>query len=260
MLAEPASALVGFDFDGTLAPIVADPSKAYAHPEAAAALAALSAGVGYVAVVTGRPAALAVELGGFAQTPGLARLVVLGQYGVERWDAATGEFSSMDAPSSLDVVRARLPELLAEHDAAEAYVEDKGIAVAVHVRRLRDPEAAFARLRDPLMELAATHGLAAEPGRLVVELRPLGTDKGTALRALVEETRARVVVFVGDDLGDLAAFDAVDQLRSEGRAGLLVCSGSDEEAGLRDRADLVVDGPAGVVDLVQELAHLVSRR
>ena len=59
------------------------------------------------------------------------------------------------------------------------------------------------------------------------------------------------MVFIGDDLGDLAAFDAVDELRADGVPGLLVCSGSTEETALAERADLVVDGPAGVVALLE---------
>lgn len=78
-------------------------------------------------------------------------------------------------------------------------------------------------------------------------------DKGQALRRLVEEQGSRSVMFTGDDLGDLAAFDEVARLRGEGIAGLLVCSGSDEVTALADRADLVVDGPAGVAQLLDDL-------
>ncbi len=62
------------------------------------------------------------------------------------------------------------------------------------------------------------------------------------------------MLYAGDDLGDLAAFTAVDKLRASGTPGVLVCSGSEEVTELRDRADLVVDGPAGVVRLLRALA------
>ena len=110
----------------------------------------------------------------------------------------------------------------------------------------------------PLRELAESAGLVAEPGRLVVELRPPGMDKGRALRELVHETQVSAVMFVGDDLGDLAAFDAVDQLRSEGIHGLLVCSGSAEVEALAARADIVVDGPSGVSELVGDLVDALT--
>lgn len=254
----PAGCLAAFDFDGTLAPIVEDPSQAQAHPHAAAALAALAQHVGTVAVVTGRPAQVAVDLGGFADVAGLSGLLVVGHYGLESWDASTGELRSVEPSPGLDSVRATLPGLLAGLGVAEAVIEDKVLSVAVHVRSLDRPDAAFATILGPLKALAEQHGLVAEPGRLVVELRSAGMDKGQALVALVEERAARSVMFTGDDLGDLAAFTAVERLRDTGIPGLLVCSGSPEVDALAERADVVVDGPGGVIDFVWALVDVLT--
>ncbi|KUN69854.1 trehalose phosphatase [Streptomyces canus] len=256
LLAEPQRAVVGLDFDGTLAPIVADPERARAHPEAVAVLAALAPKVASVAVITGRPAEIAVRYGGFAGVPGLEHLTVLGHYGAERWDAVTGEVTAPEPHPGVAAVRAELPELL---DKTGAWIEEKGgRAVAVHTRRAPDPQAAFDALRAPLTELAGRHGLIVEPGRLVLELRPPGMDKGVALLTHVRELSATSVLYGGDDLGDLPAFSAVDDLRSAGTPGLLVCSGSDEVTELRKRADLVVDGPGGVVSLLRALAERLT--
>lgn len=252
LIAQPREALVAFDYDGTLAPIVEDPADARAHPEVVEGLVALSARVGLVAIVTGRPAAQAVELGRF-ESAGLERLVVLGHYGVERWDAATSSLHTAEPPAGLERVRGELAGLLASLDLSDADVEDKGLSVAVHVRRLKDPAAAFAKLEQPLRELAADTGLAAEPGRYVIELRPTGMDKGRALRSLVDEAGARTVAFTGDDLGDLPAFEEVGRLRADGVAGLLVCSGSAEVTALAEQADLVVDGSEGVAAFIADL-------
>ncbi|QIJ63360.1 trehalose-phosphatase [Streptomyces sp. JB150] len=255
LLARPGGAVVALDFDGTLAPIVADPRQARAHPGAVPALTALAPKVAAVAVITGRPAAVAVRYGGFADVPGLDRLVVLGHYGAERWDAATGEITAPDPHPGVAEVRAALPALLTGFQ--DAWVEDKGFAVAVHTRRAADPQAAFEALRTPLGDLATRHGLIVEPGRLVLELRPPGIDKGVALKRYVRETGVEAVLYAGDDLGDLPAYAAVGDLRADGTPGLLVCSGSDEVTELRDRADLVVPGPEGVVHLLHTLAaHL----
>jgi trehalose 6-phosphate phosphatase len=124
----------------------------------------------------------------------------------------------------------------------------------VHTRRAQDPQAAFEALRQPLADLAARHGLIVEPGRMVLELRPPGVDKGVALHEYVREIGAEAVLYAGDDLGDLPAFAAVEKLRSDGVPGLLVASGSAEVTELAERADLVVDGPAGVVRLLRTLA------
>ncbi|CAL9500075.1 trehalose-phosphatase [Streptomyces sp. enrichment culture] len=255
LLARPGEALIGLDFDGTLAPIVPDPDRARAHPGAVPALAALAPKVASVAVITGRPPAVAVRNGGFAGVPGLEHLVVLGHYGAERWDAATDTVTAPEPHPGVAAVRADLPALLEGLEAGQgARIEEKGRSVAVHTRRAAAPQAAFEALREPLTDLATRHGLIVEPGRMVLELRPPGMDKGVALTEYARETGAGCVLYAGDDLGDLPACAAVDKLRSDGIPGLLVCSGSDEVPELRERADLVVDGPAGLVDLLAALA------
>ncbi|WP_328440022.1 trehalose-phosphatase [Streptomyces sp. NBC_00444] len=256
ILQRPGAAMIALDFDGTLAPIVADPERARAHPGAVPALAALAPKVAGVAVITGRPAEVAVRYGGFSGVAGLEHLVVLGHYGAERWDAVTDAVTAPPAHPGVAAVRAELPPLL---DGTNAWVEEKGgRAVAVHTRRADDPQAAFEALREPLADLATRNGLIVEPGRLVLELRPPGMDKGVALTDHARDIGAESVLYAGDDLGDLPAYAAIDKLRSDGTPGLLVCSGSDEVTELRERADVVVDGPAGVVRLLAELAARIG--
>jgi trehalose 6-phosphate phosphatase len=75
ILRAPGRALIAVDYDGTLAPIVTDPAAAVPHPGAIAALRDVAARAGTVAVITGRPARAAVEIGGLDAVPGL---IVLG--------------------------------------------------------------------------------------------------------------------------------------------------------------------------------------
>lgn len=261
LIEHPSSALVAVDFDGTLAPIVSEPAAARAHPRAPAALRSLAASMGAVAIVTGRPAGVAAELLGFAAHATPPNLLVVGHYGLERWTSAAGVSAAADVDprrsERIDHVRAALPELLRAVGApAGTRIEDKGAAVAVHVRETADPHATLELLREPLLGLAASQGLRLEPGRLVLELRPGGTDKGGALIALAGTFGARSVCYIGDDLGDIAAFDALDDLRSRGVAALGVFSGVPDEAGLADlaqRADLQLSGPAAVVAFLEAL-------
>jgi trehalose 6-phosphate phosphatase len=248
--------LVGLDFDGTLSPIVPDPSTAAAHPGVADALADLAGHVRAIAIVTGRPAAQVLELAALedlADRVPANRLLVLGQYGSERWTSADRRVVSPPPPPGLADFRATLPALLAELD-LEPWIEEKGLAVAVHTRRMDDPAGAFDVLRPALAEAAARHGLVVEPGRFVVEVRAPGSDKGAAVRTLVDELSPGGVVFIGDDLGDLAAFETIGDLRDHGLPGLLVCSGSTEQTALVALADVVVDGPDGVVAFLRDLA------
>ena len=267
LVAYPGRALVAFDYDGTLAPIVENPMQAKPQPGIIEALAKLAEQVGLVAIITGRPAQIAVSLAGLAgsapdSTPvdslTVKDLVVVGHYGMERWDARTGRLQTVEAPPGVDRVRQELPSLLASLGLADADIEDKNLSLAVHVRRMPDPVRAFAVIRDPLMELASQADLAAEPGRFVIELRPRGMDKGRALRQLAEDFGAQSVMFAGDDLGDVPAFDEVRRLRLEGVAGLAVCSGSAEVTRLAEQADLVVEGPPGVAALIEDLVGVLS--
>jgi trehalose 6-phosphate phosphatase len=250
MLREPGRALIALDFDGTLAPIVADPAAARAHPEAVGALRRLAPLTGTLAVITGRPALAAVKYGRFDLVPGL---IVLGHYGRERWEAGT-----MTRPATspgVAAARRELPAVLAAAGAADGtWTEDKGDAMAVHTRNARQPAEALDRVRGPLAGLAERTGLVVEPGRFVIELRPPGADKGLALEELAAEREPGAILFCGDDLGDMPAFRAVRSLRAAGIPGLAVCSGSAEVAGLAEQADLLVDGPGGVITMLSSLA------
>ncbi|MGA8987335.1 trehalose-phosphatase [Aeromicrobium sp.] len=252
VIADPAGTLLALDFDGTLAHIVDDPTQAYAHANSVEALAHLGRVLGQVAIVTGRPVRQALELGGFIGVEGLERLIICGQYGAERWDAATGVTIEPERPASIKQLAESLPDWLEQRGAHHVRVEDKGLAIAVHTRGI-DP-GLLHDLAEPLAELAAGLGLAVEPGRQVIELRAPGTDKGDVVRALVAELGARQVIFAGDDLGDLPAFDAVDELRASGLRGLLICSASTEQDALVARADVVLDGPDAVAGWLEELA------
>ncbi len=254
-----SSAVVALDFDGTLSPIVDDPEAAHIHPEASDVLVELAGAVAAVAVVTGRPARQALALGGLDDVGNLIgeagkELYLFGQYGNERWTSTQRRVISPRPPHGLATFLRELPRALRSVDAGDAFVEDKGLAVAVHTRRLEDPEAAFERLLPKLRDLAGQHDLVVEPGRNVIEIRSHGMHKGLVVRTLVEELEAGAFLFAGDDLGDLEAFEAVAELAREGMPTLLVCSASTEESRLAALADVVVKGPEGVLDLLRQLA------
>ena len=257
-----AGAVVGLDFDGTLSPVVDDPEAARLHPGAPGALLELAEVVRAVAVITGRPARQLIAMGdldalGDAMLDRGAELFVFGQYGNERWSATEQRIRSPRPPAGLATFERELPSVRRQAGAADAYIEEKGLAVAVHTRRMDDPAGAFDRLLAPVTALAERHHLTVEPGRNVIEVRSGEMHKGQALRTFVAEQHATGVIFGGDDLGDIEAFKAVREMRSDGLPGLVVCSASHEQPDLVDLADVVVDGPAGVVDL---LGGLVLRR
>src|SRR4051794_6098505 len=133
--------LVALDFDGTLSPIVEDPEVAVIHPDSHEVLVELSAQVRAIAVVTGRPARQVLALGGLDEVGDAIgetgrELVILGQYGNERWSSNARRVVSPKPPSGLASFISDLPRMLREGDATDAWIEEKGLAVAVHTRRL----------------------------------------------------------------------------------------------------------------------------
>jgi trehalose 6-phosphate phosphatase len=260
LVAVAPSAIVGLDFDGTLAPIVDDPDSAHIHPDAPEVLLELSSVVRAVAVVTGRPARKVLALGGLDEVGreiGATgrELFVVGQYGFERWTSTSRRVISPRPPQGLSGFLRELPGVLRDAGAPDAFVEDKGLAIAVHTRRLADPVGAFGRLEPRLRDLATRYDIVVEPGRNVIEARSPGMDKGTVVRDLAGDLDAGGFLFAGDDPGDLEAFAAVEDLRDQGLPTLLVCSASDEESALVERSDVVVKGPEGVLDLLRHLVR-----
>lgn len=238
------------DFDGTLSPIIDDPDAARPLAGVVELLGALAGQFAAVALISGRPAGYLAEN---AAAPGVR---YLGLYGLQ--EIRDGRVWVDPRLESARPAVAAAEQDLRNSDAVRAsgaHIEDKEYAVAVHTRRTDDPERWAGPIDATVREIAERHGLEVIPGKLVWELAPrVHADKGDAVRRVVAESGARSVVFVGDDLGDLPAFKAVAQAVAEGHDGLRVAVRSAESPPLLlAEADLIVDGPPGVLEFLQRL-------
>lgn len=242
--------LLALDFDGTLAPIVPNPTDSRPVPGTVQTLTTLAGGGAQIAVITGRDAATVLRLSGLDAVP---RLIVEGLYGAETWQ--DGELRSPDTPGAITALRERLPAIVAGGPDERVWIEDKRLSLVVHGRLSDDPEAALDPLREPIVRLAAELGLEVHAGRGVIELRLPGFDKAGALHRLIEQMRPRTVLFAGDDLGDLPAFAAVRELRAAGNVAWSVGVSSPEVPELAEAADALVDGPPGVLALLAAIAQ-----
>jgi trehalose 6-phosphate phosphatase len=262
IIAEPKRAFLAFDFDGVLSSIVDDPEQSQPLPGMFQALADLAQQVGSVAIITGRPVSFLTSRDGFGLLASVPNFMIFGQYGFEEWDAVSQEIKSTPPNERIAAARKELSRLLMQPGIAQgSWLEDKGTAVAVHTRRTADPEGALAVLSKPVHDLAQRHHLRVEPGKMVLEIRPHGVSKGDVLSKIVQNCGWHSVLYAGDDLGDLSAFAIVDKLRDHDRvAGIKVCSGSAEAIKVADAADLVVDGPAGIMKLLTELNGQIAHR
>jgi trehalose 6-phosphate phosphatase len=202
-----------------------------------------------VAVVSGRSAAELSEWLG-------PRIEIWGLHGAQRAFGGRVEIAPEMArfEKPMQAVLREAQERVAAASISGALVEDKHIMIGLHWRMAEDDRAEQV-LTDLARELAARHGLAIARGKKALELRPPVevSKKGVVL----DRTRAeklRVVAFGGDDVVDLPAFDALDELASDGVAGVRIAVSSHEApAALIERADVVVDGVEGMLEWLQEL-------
>jgi trehalose 6-phosphate phosphatase len=237
---------VCLDFDGTIAPIVEDPAAARPLAGIIELLGPLAERYAAVALVSGRPA---TYLASHAAAPGVR---YLGLYGLEEIVDGRVHVDPRLA-AARPAVEAAARDLAADPAVAAsgAHLEDKRYAVAVHIRRVANPERWAEPISQAAARVATRHDLEVVPGRMVWELRPrVRSDKGDAVRRVAAGSGATALVVVGDDRGDLPGFAAAAELGG----GLRVAVGSAEvPPELLDAADLVLDGPEGVREFLEHL-------
>lgn len=240
---DPSRTAILLDFDGTLAPIVVDPARATPIDGAAEMLEKLSHTYAVVAVVSGRPVR-------YLRTHLPAALTLVGLYGIEHVTGGvvdTHPGAARWRPVIDEVAAAAAAEL-----PAGVGVEHKGLSLTLHVRA--HPELAPTVDRWAAQASAGT-GLDVRRARMSAELHPpVAADKGTAVTTLLGSVA--VACFIGDDVGDLPAFDALDRFAvAGGTAVRLVVESPETDPRLRERADALLAGPVAVLDFLSSLAH-----
>lgn len=225
----PERTAILLDVDGVLAPIVAVPHEAVVPEETRAELRRLNDRYALVACISGRSGADARRI------VGLDQLVYVGEHGLEL------------VPEAADWSD-RLHAFAATIDWDD--VERKPLTVTFHYRRAESEAEALAML-EAVATRARHEGLVPRFGRKVLELRPpIGAHKGTAVVHVLGERGLERALYAGDDTTDLDAFNAVQGLE----LGVRVAVASPEgPAELREAADIVVDGPAAMLELLRQL-------
>lgn len=249
-LERPQRAGIFLDFDGTLSEIVPIPSDARPVEGAAGLLADLARRYAVVAVVSGRNGGDLLEWLG----PDVEMWAL---HGAQRAVDGRVELSPRARPfeAVMGEVHAEATAAVAELGLDGVIVEDKGVMVTLHYRAATDPARAKRNLEVLARDLAARRDLRCVPGRASLELRP-PVDFSKAAVVAERSEGLEAVAFAGDDTVDLPAFDALDDLARRGAATLRIAVRSDEAPPeLLERADVVVDGPAGAVELLRRLVR-----
>ena len=244
----PDSAAILTDIDGTLAPIVPTPDMSEVPAELKELLRRLSERYLLVAGISGRKTEDAFDL------VGLADVVYFGNHGFEI--LREGEVEVVpEVLQYLEKVEELENRSREELEPLGAFVEEKGITASVHYRNA--PPEVGERSVEFVKREGERLGLRITVGRGVVEARPpIRADKGTAVRALVEEYGPERAMFIGDDTTDLDAFRELEKLREEGTLKEILRVGVASEEGppeITSEADIVVDGVDGVGEVLRAL-------
>ena len=242
--------MVCLDFDGTLSEIVSDPDSAILVDGAAEALEKLATQCP-VAILSGR------DLADIRQRVGLPGIWYAGSHGFELIGPDGSHHHNDAAAAAVPVLEGASRELLIDlSEIPGVLVESKRYAVAVHYRnvapdRVREIVAATRRC-------GQRHGLRVTGGRKVVELRPdIDWDKGTALawiRDRISGTGRALPIYIGDDLTDEDAFDAI---RLNG-VGIFVRH--DEDGGRPTAATFTLNNPIEVREFLRRGGAWMAHR
>jgi trehalose 6-phosphate phosphatase len=253
LIERPQSAAVFCDIDGTLAPIVERAEDAAIPDVTARLLGRIARRYGCVACISGRSATEARRI------VGVGRIAYAGSHGAEL--LLPGQAQAQLVPA-FETWTGRVRDFALSHDSPElrlmrVRIEDKGPIVAFHWRGAPDEKAAHRRVEGIAAE-AESAGLLIHWGRKVLEVRPpVPVDKGQAVRELVRRFKPRTALFAGDDATDLDAYDALAALHADGTLDTAICVGirsSEGPAAIVERADIVVDGTAGFIQVLELLA------
>jgi len=249
---DPARSAVLLDIDGTLAPIVRHAADAHVPEATRSLLIEIARRYRVVGCVSGRRASTARQIvaigtiayvgnhGGELLRPGATRPEVDPE--LADWTARVREFAARAYTS--------------EHQRLRVRSEDKDTIAAFHWRGAPDEEAA-ARAVQEIARRAQEEGFAVQWGRKVLEVRPpVVFDKGLGIAALLRGDEVTAAMYVGDDATDLDAFRGLRSLVESGTLANAVCvavSSDEAPPDLAAEANLTVDGPGGVRELLQAL-------
>ena len=242
------------DFDGTLTPLFDDPRDTVLSQTMRDTLSELSKKVELVAVVSGR------DMRTLREMVGLKSVTYVGNHGLEVWKdgGERVEYGAQVSDGLLEDVEKGIGDIRG----LGLSLEDKGISVAIHYRNAPDPTAARTVVSQVLTSLAATRGMEVREGKMVLEIGPgAGVNKGTAVSRLAREFELTGAIFLGDDVTDCDAFDALHELiRNRGLEGAAVAVVDEEtpEVVLRN-ADYCLSGTGEVDEFLRWMAYASPR-
>jgi trehalose 6-phosphate phosphatase len=226
------------DVDGTISWIAPTPDEAVVSPMCRRYLTALVDKLDLVAAISGR------SLNEVMGMVGIEGLVYVGNHGLEAWSRGVPEMWP-GSEQYVDTITTAIDVIKSMANIEGLFIENKGLTASIHYRNSPNTEAARSMILSAAESLTNAYNLKVTEGRMVVELRPnIDVNKGTALKSLIHKYSLSGVIYLGDDVTDVDAFEA---LHDSGVNGIAIGVSSNEAPPqLYAKADFVIHGVSEV--------------
>ena len=212
------------DIDGTISKIVLDPYEATISQIMRATLKKLVNKFQLVGIITGRNVRNAEEM---LEVEGL---LYIGSHGLE-YLKDDEIYIEPEVEEYLPLIQKVAQNIQTEEELCNIkniLFQEKGLCFTVHYRKCEDPEGTRRKILDAINELEGLEKFKITEGRKVVEIRPkIGHDKGTILEKLLFENALGKIIYLGDDVTDVDAFNKLKELKEESKVngvGIVVVS------------------------------------
>lgn len=239
------------DFDGTLSPIVDQAETAQLSPRIEALLKEMVTHISMLAIISGR------EINDLRKRIHFTEAKLIGNHGMEKWIDGRRVLADgvEEDQSAIASVSAHLEERIAEG----VWLENKGLSLSLHYRSAKDPQKFKQEQLLEMQKLANRYGLRLSEGRMIFEFKVnVDVNKGDALNDLAQENELNALIYIGDDITDMAAFAACKALRKKGiKAYGIGVKSEESDPQVVASADYFLEGLTEVEDL---LSWLMSER
>ena len=191
------------DVDGTISNTTLTPEQATVTPLCREYLSILCSKLPLVAAISGR-SVLDVK-----KMVGIEQMAYIGNHGMERWKQGRSEL--VQGLEGFPELIKSLTEYLSCHISINGVkVENKGITATIHYRQTTSPETSQYKIMQTLEQLPQTEKLRIMQGKMSINLLPpMKINKGTAVLDLIGKHKSRGGIYLGDEITDLDAFEAI---------------------------------------------------
>jgi trehalose 6-phosphate phosphatase len=239
------------DFDGTLSPIVDQAEAAQLSPRIEVLLKELVTQVSMLAIISGR------EINDLRKRIHIPEVKLIGNHGMEKW--VDGRRVLADGVEEDQNAIASVAGHLEDRFAEGVWFENKGLSLSLHYRSVKDPQKFKQEQLLEMQKLADRNGLRFSEGRMILEFKVnVDVNKGDALNDLAQQDDLNAVIYIGDDITDMAAFEACKVLRKKGiKAYGIGVKSEESDPQVVASADYFLEGLSDVDDL---LSWIISER